>query len=77
MPLELAPVDCPQEVKYIYNLWLSLQTRRQGRDPVSYEGVESWSHLYHINLSPFEMDMIDRIERLYFVWMKKQEPTPK
>lgn len=70
-PPELEPVECPSEVKYIWDHWLSMEKRRQGQNPISWEGVESWARLRGIDLTAFEMDMLDLIEGLYFKEVRK------
>lgn len=66
VPPELEPVDCPHEVKYIWGYWLSMNQRRHTGEPISNMELQAWASLRGLVLEPFEMDMLDRIEGIYF-----------
>jgi hypothetical protein len=75
-PPELEPVECPKEVKYIWEYWLSLERRRQGHNPVSWSDIGWWCFVKNISLSAFEEDMLNKIESLYFKELKSRIPKP-
>jgi hypothetical protein len=72
-PPELEPVDCPQEVKYIWTYWMKIQVRRTAGKPIGWSDLDAWARLNSIQLSAFEVDMLNRIESLYFAELRRQK----
>jgi hypothetical protein len=66
MPPELVPVDCDPCVRYIFTYWLSLNRRRKGFDPITELDIFAWSWLRGIRLNAFELDVLEKVEDLYF-----------
>jgi len=80
MPLELMPIECHPFVRYIFVYWASLNRRRKGFDPITELDIFAWSWLRGIRLNAFELDVLERIETLYFehvIKPKIEEMKPK
>lgn len=77
MPHGLQPVDCPEEVKYLWGYFLNLNRRRTasgfGLGPIGHADVEAWMRLRGFELMPFEMDAILAIE---YAWIAFQQAPP-
>ncbi len=65
----LRPVECPDEVKYLWEYFLSMSRRRTsngfGPNPIPDEGVEAWARRHRIQLQSFENQALDAIESMY------------
>jgi hypothetical protein len=66
MPPELLPVDFHPVVRYIFDYWSSLNRRRVAFNPISDLDIFAWSSLRGIPLNSFELDVLERLEDLYF-----------
>lgn len=71
---ELLPVECPEQVKYVWDYYKRSSFRR-GDGPVNYTEIMSWSRLSGTPLEPFEVALLDALENLY--WMVKAKMAPK
>lgn len=81
MPPELAPVECPHEVLYLWGYFLSLNERRSSNgyavNPISNAEVRAWQQRTGVELDLFEQAVLDRFEQLYLRhhMPKPTEPT--
>lgn len=76
MPDQLRPIECAGEVKYLWEYWVSMHSRRGnngfGSNPISDEGVLAWSARHRVALSAFENQALDGIERIFLQFQSKQ-----
>lgn len=76
-PTGWEPVLCPYELQYLWAHWCSMNGRRTGNgfgvNPIPDEGVTAWQQRRGIVLTPLENEVIDALERFYFIC----QPKPK
>jgi hypothetical protein len=61
-------VNCPLELEYLYAWFVELNSARQsGMDvcPITFSEMKDWSSLFSIELKPFEIRILKRIDTLY------------
>lgn len=80
MPEELKPVDCPDNVKYLWEYFLSMSKRRTsngfGYNPLTDQQVESWARRRGITLLPFENMLLDELEPVFLSIVNKPPKKP-
>lgn len=59
-------VEFDPSVRYIFDYWTSLNRRRKGFDPVTDLDIWAWSQLRGVRLNAFELQVLERLEELYF-----------
>lgn len=82
MPPELAPVECPEELLYLWGYFLDVGLRRSGNgysiNPVSNLELEAWARVVGIGeLTPFEVDALTALELLYLAHHAPKLPAEK
>jgi hypothetical protein len=65
----LEPVECDDSVKYLWEYFCSMNTRRTnsgfGYNPITDEGVEAWARRRGYRLERFENVALDALEQLF------------
>lgn len=80
MPEQLDVPDCPVELMYIWSWWCTLNSTRQVSMDVcriTYNEILSWSQLYKISLTPFELDCIVALDSIYMQIRAEQQERRK
>lgn len=76
-PPELVPVDCPEEIKYLWSYFLDISFRRtkteSGPNPISHSELESWARRNRYELQPFEYRALDALESTFLGLNKPKE----
>lgn len=69
VPLPLISPEFPLEIQYLWSLFLELSgTRSQGHSgplPISYQEILAWRELTGNEISPWEIEVIKRIDKIY------------
>jgi hypothetical protein len=80
-PELLEPVDCPDEMLYLWDRFLEVSKRRTsngfGLNPVPYADIAAWATMNRVRITPFELEVLDRIEALYVSLMQPKVANPK
>lgn len=62
----LEPIKIAEEVKYLWEYWVSMHRRRDSGEAISHQEIYSWSQLRGIRLLPFELKALDAMEGVYW-----------
>lgn len=75
VPLAPAPI-MPVELGYIWTWFLKLSRKRQngmGANPIASTEVLAWAARQGVLMTPFENDVIDRLDELYLAKQYEKE----
>jgi hypothetical protein len=76
MPEQLEPVDIIPETQYLWGYFCSLSGRRKygegGPFPIEYPEIESWARMRKIELTGWELDIIESLDRAYLTEATKK-----
>ena len=68
-PEPLIGPDFPQELSYIWSVFLHLSNARSvgfsGPNPLSYQEIKAWMEVTDNNLEPWEVEAIKRLDNVY------------
>jgi hypothetical protein len=68
-PIALEAPPFPLDMEYVWSAFLSLNEGRgagfSGPLPISYQEIKSWMELTGNILTPFEIDAVKRLDRVY------------
>jgi hypothetical protein len=69
VPGALADVPaCPEELHYLWEYFVNISARRTSNDDaVSNAEVLAWALLHHVQLTAFEVEVLDGLERVFLV----------
>ena len=77
LPEQLQPVDCPDEIGYLWEYFLSMHKRRTsngyGANTIASAEMHSWAWLRGVTLLPFELDALDSVEAAYMCSLSKPQ----
>lgn len=68
MPEELETPPCPENAAYLLGYFDELSSGRQvgmGLSPVSFSDMMAWSNLKKVELEPWEVDALKRLDMLF------------
>lgn len=72
----------PEQIGYLWRWFSDLTDWREcsmGVGPLSHQEIESWARLMRVDISPFEVDVVRRLDREFRAWQSEKEnpePTP-
>lgn len=64
MPEELVPVDCPLEVRYLWEYYSSMRHRVRTQELTDLH-VMMWCFLRGIELSAFEVEVLEALDNVF------------
>jgi len=68
-PLQLIAPEFPMEIEHVWAYFLELSSTRpigySGPLPITYQEIAAWKELTDTPLSPWEVEAIKRLDRIY------------
>lgn len=81
LPKELEASPCPHELSYIWSWFLELSGARSSNgfaaNPIQYSEIDAWARLKKINITPFEVEAIVKIDGVFLSHMAEKAKKDK